>query len=89
MLNQLKLAGKFRDAAGIVLGDWGNSEPEEPEKSLSLEEVFEDMFRDIGKPVLKGYKIGHCKPNLTVPIGAEAFVDTCTRTLCILESAVK
>jgi muramoyltetrapeptide carboxypeptidase len=89
MLNQLRLAGKLRDAAGIVLGDWGDSEPKEPEKSLSLEEVFQDMFKNIGKPVLKGYKIGHCKPNITVPIGAEAFVDTCTRTLCILEQAVK
>lgn len=89
MLNQLRLAGKLNDAAGIVLGDWGDSEPKEPEKSLSLEEVFEDMFKDIGKPVLKGYKIGHCKPNLTVPIGAEAYIDTCARSFCILEPAVK
>lgn len=89
MLNQLRLAGKLNDAAGIVLGDWGDSEPKEPEKSLSLEEVFEDMFKDIGKPVLKGYKIGHCKPNLTVPIGAEVYIDTCARSFCILESAVK
>jgi len=89
MLTQLRLAGKLEDAAGIILGDWGNSEPEEPEKSLSLEEVFEDMFKYIAKPVLKGYKIGHCKPNLTVPIGAEAFIDTCARCVCILEPAVK
>ena len=89
MLTQLRLAGKLSDASGIILGDWGNSVPEEPEKSLSLEEVFEDIFKDIGKPVLKGFKIGHCKPNLTVPVGAEAFIDTCSRTVCILESAVK
>jgi muramoyltetrapeptide carboxypeptidase len=89
MLNQLRLAGKLRDAAGIVLGDWGDSEPKEPEKSLSLEEAFEDMFKNTGKPVLKGYKIGHCKPNITVPIGAEALIDTCSRTLCILEQAVR
>ncbi len=89
MLNQLRLAGKLKAAAGVVLGDWGDSEPKEPERSLSLEEVFEDMFRDIGKPVLKGYKIGHCKPNITIPIGAEAFVDTYARSLCILEQAVR
>lgn len=89
MLNQLRLAGKLRDTAGIVLGDWGDTEPKEPEKSLSLEEVFEDMFKNIGKPVLKGYKIGHCKPNITIPIGAEALIDTCSRTLCILEQAVR
>jgi len=89
MLTQLKLAGKFESAAGIILGDWGNSEPEEPEKSLSLEEVFEDIFRGIGKPVLKGLKIGHCKPNFTVPIGAEVSIDTCSKTVCILEPAVE
>lgn len=89
MLNQLRLAGKFKAAAGIVLGDWGKTEPEEPDKSLSLEEVFEDMFKNIGKPVLKGFKIGHCKPNLTVPIGAEAMLDTFAGSLCILEPAVE
>jgi muramoyltetrapeptide carboxypeptidase len=88
MLNQLKLAGKLEAASGIILGDWGNTEPEDPGKSLSLEEVLEDAFKDIGKPVLKGYKIGHCKPNLTVPIGAEALLDTACNSFCILESAV-
>lgn len=89
MLNQLRMAGKLRDAAGIVLGDWRDSEPAEPDKSLTLEEVFEDMFKDMGKPVLAGYKIGHCMPNLTVPIGAEAFIDTYAGSFCILESAVE
>lgn len=88
MLNHMRLAGKLEEAAGIILGDWGDTQPEEPEKSLSLEEVLEDAFRDIGKPVLKGYKIGHCKPNLTVPIGAMAELDTAGRSLRILESAV-
>lgn len=89
MLNQLRLGGKLRDAAGIVLGDWGNAQPEEPERSLTLEEVIYDMFHNIGKPVLKGYSIGHCKPNITVPIGAEAEIDTCSRCVRILEPAVK
>jgi len=88
MLTQLRLAGKLKDAEGIVLGDWGKSEPQEPEKSLNLEEVFEDIFKNIGKPVLKGLKIGHCKPNITVPIGVEVSIDTSTKTLCILEPAV-
>ncbi|HWQ30972.1 MAG TPA: LD-carboxypeptidase, partial [Negativicutes bacterium] len=79
MLNQLKLGGKLDGAAGIILGDWGNTEPEEPDFSLTLEEVLEDYFSDIGKPVLAGYKIGHCKPNLTVPIGARTVIDTCTK----------
>lgn len=89
MLTQLRLAGKLMDASGIILGDWGKSEPEDREKSLSLEEVFDDIFKGIGKPVLKGFKIGHCKPNITVPIGALASIDTETATVRILESAVR
>jgi len=89
MLTQLRLAGKLEAAAGIVLGDWGNPEPEDKDSSLTLDEVFSDILKDIGKPVLKGYKIGHCKPNLTVPIGTMACLDTCARSLCILESAVE
>lgn len=88
MLNQLKLAGKLEDASGIILGDWGDAAPEEPEESLTLEEVLADAFENIGKPVLKGYKIGHCKPNLTIPIGAGAVIDTCSKSCFILESAV-
>ncbi len=89
MLTQLRLAGKLRDATGIILGDWGDAKSGEPGESLSLEEVFEDIFKDIGKPVMKGFKIGHCKPNITIPIGAVASMDTCASAFCILESAVE
>ncbi len=89
MLTQLRLAGKLKDAAGIVLGDWGDTEPKEPEESLSLEEVFGDIFGNFDRPVLKGYKIGHCKPNLTVPIGVEACIDTGMKSFRILEEAVR
>jgi muramoyltetrapeptide carboxypeptidase len=81
MLTQLRLAGKLEAAAGIILGDWGNV--------LSLEEVFEDIFKGMDKPVLKGLKIGHCKPNITVPIGGSISIDTYSKTICILESGVE
>lgn len=89
MLHQLKLAGKFDAAAGIVLGDWKDCRPEDPDKSLSLQEVFFDIFSRLGKPVLSGYKIGHSRTNYTVPIGAAAYLDSTSKTFIILESGVK
>ncbi|WP_303740649.1 S66 peptidase family protein [Lutispora saccharofermentans] len=88
MLLQLKLGGKFKDAAGIVIGDWAGCVPEEGKESLAIEEIIEDIVVPCGKPILSGYKIGHCTPNITVPIGAEACIDCSDIRFAITEAAV-
>ncbi|SHI42018.1 S66 peptidase family protein [Lutispora thermophila] len=88
MLLQLKLGGKFRDAAGIVIGDWADCVPEENEESLTIDEIIEDIVVPCGKPILSGYKIGHCSPNITIPIGAQGFIDCENMKFSITESAV-
>lgn len=89
MLLHLKLGGKFKDAAGIVIGDWADCEPEEGKESLTIDEIIEDIVVPCGKPVLSGYKIGHCTPNITIPIGAEAYIDCSSMRFAITESAVQ
>lgn len=89
MLHQLKLSGKLEDASGIILGDWKDCCPRNPSRSLSLEEVFEDVFAGLDKPVLSGYKIGHCRTNYTVPIGAKVHIDSSSRIFSVLEAGVK
>lgn len=69
MLTQLRLAGKFREAAGIILGSFANCEAKNPEKSLTLEEVIEDIIVSAGKPAIKNLAAGHCLPTLTLPLG--------------------
>ncbi|WP_366247783.1 LD-carboxypeptidase [Terribacillus aidingensis] len=81
MLNQLKLAGKLDQAAGILIGDFTDCEAKDPETSLSFDQVLVDYLTDLEKPVLKGFRIGHCNPNITVPLGTEATMDTKTKTL--------
>lgn len=88
MLNQLRLGGKLKDAAAIILCDFRDCQPRQPQKSLKLEEVFEDMLTDLKKPVLCGYKVGHCTPQITIPIGVEAMVDSSKKELILLEKAV-
>jgi muramoyltetrapeptide carboxypeptidase len=88
MLNQLRLSGKLKDAAAILLCDFRDCQTKYSGKSLKLEEVFEDMLMDLKKPVLCGYKIGHCTPQITIPIGVRAMVDSSQKELILLEKAV-
>lgn len=89
MLNQLKMAGKFEDAAGILLCDFHQCVPNKRKLSLSLKEIIVDHIVSSGKPTLSGFTIGHCSPNLAIPIGVNAMIDTHSKTLTIQESSVR
>lgn len=83
LLNQLRMAGKLRDAAGIVVGDFSKTETKK-RWTLTLDEVFDHYFSNLDKPVVKGFKIGHCEPHFAVPLGVGAKLDGDNRTLTIL-----
>ena len=84
MLNQLRLAGKLQEAAGIVVGDFARAEPKKRKTTLTLEDVFQHYLGDLSKPVVSGFKIGHCEPHFGVPLGTEARLDGDFKTLTIL-----
>lgn len=84
MLNQLRMARKFDEAAGIVIGDFKNASPKKRKPSLTLDQVFNDYFSGLKIPVVKGFKIGHCEPHFSVPLGALARLDGDAKTLTIL-----
>lgn len=84
LLNQLRLAGKLREASGIIIGDFAKAEPSNPEKSLTLDEVFAHYFKDLGKPVVEGFQMGHCEPNIAIPLGVKGRLNANERTLTIL-----
>ncbi len=83
-LNQLRLAGKLNEASGIVVGDFARAEPKKRKETLSLEEVLQHYLGDLNKPVVSGFKIGHCEPHFAIPLGAEARLDGDSKTLTIL-----
>ena len=87
MLTQLRLAGVFERCEGIVLGSWERCEPEDPERSLTLLQVFKDIVAPCGKPVLMGFPAGHCLPTLSLPLGVEAVLDADAGTLTVTEAA--
>lgn len=87
MLIQLKLAGKLNDAAGIILGNWNNCIGKEPERSLTLMEVFNEIIAPCNKPTLYNLMVGHCKPMITLPLGINARLDAHSKKIFIEESA--
>ena len=84
LLNQLRLAGKLKDAAGIVVGDFSKIEPKPNRNTLTFDQIFEHYLIGLGKPVVKGFKIGHCEPHFAVPLGVKARLDGDNRTLTVL-----
>lgn len=87
MLTQLALAGKFDDAAGIILGDWNNCEASKHKVSLTLMEVFREIIVPFNKPTIFDLKAGHCNPKVTLPFGVKATLYADAGQLTIEEGA--
>lgn len=88
LLSQLRLAGKLEMLDGILLGKFSRCDAGTDEESLSLAEVFDDYFADLGVPVLQNFPAGHSSDNVTLPLGVEVELDADHRQLTILESPV-
>ncbi|TND10283.1 MAG: muramoyltetrapeptide carboxypeptidase [Bacteroidetes bacterium] len=88
MLTQLKLAGILTQVKAVVFGKCTKCDPEEPEKSLTLQQVFDDHLRKIDVPVFTNSSFGHTRDKFTIPVGAEAEVDAATGIIRLLEVSV-
>lgn len=87
MLTQLKLAGKFDNAAAVIFGKCEDCTPSGNVWDRSLGEVIQEVLGDLKIPVLSGLMIGHTAEQLTLPQGIKAELDADEATLDILESA--
>lgn len=76
MLTQMKLAGCFRNIAGLVLGHFEGCGISE-----DIVKIIRDIFQENEIPVLWGLEAGHGQPNLTIPLGVEAVLDADGLTL--------
>lgn len=82
MLTQLFYAGKFKNIAGLILGDFSISDNQEPlEKIRHHESVWLralEVTAQSGMPVWGGFPTGHCNDNLALPVGATAIMESDT-----------
>ena len=83
MLTQLRNAGKFRDCAGVILGAWTDCQPEYPEKTLQLPEIFEQLIAPAGKPCVMDFACGHVLPTVSLPMGRLCRLDASEGTITL------
>jgi muramoyltetrapeptide carboxypeptidase len=88
MLTQLRLAGKFEECEGIILGDFRDCNPQYEGVDQSLLQVFQDIIADVKKPTIYNFMAGHCNPKITIPLGVEAIIDADNGSVKIIESAL-
>jgi muramoyltetrapeptide carboxypeptidase len=91
MLTQLRLAGKLKDAAGILFGECLDCRPNDYKAStawnLTFGEVLDDRFAGLNAPVLEGLTVGHTDDQLTLPLGLHVTLDADKGQLIVAESA--
>ena len=80
MLTSLDLAGKFKDCAGIIFGDFCDCNKSSDE-DFELEELFLDIVSKYNKPCISNLKCGHCTPMITLPLGAYCELDATTKEI--------
>lgn len=79
MMNALALAGKFKDAAGVILGSWTGCKSEKKGsyngQDLPLNTVFEEIIKPFNKPTITNLRAGHNYPQPTLAFGTKVRVD--------------
>ena len=76
MLTQLRLAGVFDQAAGIILGTWSGCHSEKGYPgNQTLDDVINDVVKPAGKPTIKQLQVGHCSPIISLPFGVKTRLD--------------
>jgi muramoyltetrapeptide carboxypeptidase len=89
MFTQLRLAGKLKSAAGIVVGECKDCPPPGHDSAYSLGEVIDYLLGDLNIPVLYGLSFGHTIDQVTLPLGAMATLDADQQTLTVEEAGVR
>jgi muramoyltetrapeptide carboxypeptidase len=85
MLVQLKAAGKFRDCAGIILGYYTNCGAKQPENSLTMEQVFDELIVPEQKPTVMDFACGHSLPSLSLPLGKEVKLNSNCGSITVID----
>ncbi len=88
LLTQLEITGTLSSAAGIIFGKCAKCEAEEPDKSFTLQEVFQQKFGTLNLPVASGFNFGHVRDKFTFPVGAKATFDTADSSITLLNPCV-
>jgi muramoyltetrapeptide carboxypeptidase len=85
-IEHMRLAGKFEDCIGIILGECTNC----PEAyGTSYTDLINEVIVPLGKPLMTNLASGHGFYKAAIPIGARVNVNTFDNTITLLEAAVR
>ncbi|WP_047153462.1 S66 peptidase family protein [Aneurinibacillus tyrosinisolvens] len=85
-INHLKLAGKFDDCLGIVMGECTQCEPA---YGKTYNDLINDTIVPLGKPLMTNLATGHGVFKAAIPIGSRVNLNTMNNTLTVLETSVR
>ncbi|CDQ41274.1 MULTISPECIES: S66 peptidase family protein [Virgibacillus] len=84
-MNALKLAGKFDDCIGIVLGECTNCPTA---YGVTYEDFINNFVVPLGKPLMTNVATAHGIYKAAIPIGATANLDTVNNRLTVMEPTI-
>ncbi|KZS44284.1 LD-carboxypeptidase [Paenibacillus glucanolyticus] len=84
-LNDLKLAGKFRDCIGIITGECTGCQAA---YGKSYEDVINEFIVPLGKPLITNLATGHGLYKAALPIGALVNLDSILNTITVVEPTI-
>ncbi|MFC0187665.1 LD-carboxypeptidase [Fictibacillus aquaticus] len=84
-LNHLKLAGKFADCIGIIIGECTNCQPA---YGKTFDNVIDEFIVPLGKPLIANLASAHGVFKAAVPIGVNVNMNSDSRTLTVMEPTV-
>lgn len=71
MMHALKLSGKFKGLAGLVVGQMSDMQDNETPFGLSVNQIIADVVKGFDFPVLFDFPAGHSKQNEPLLFGAK------------------
>lgn len=84
MMHQLLMSGSLDNCAAIAAGDFTLPADDNDAADRSVDEVFFEIGERLGIPCIAGLPFGHIEDQWTVPLGAQAMLDTAAKSLHIV-----
>ncbi|AZS14003.1 S66 peptidase family protein [Paenibacillus lutimineralis] len=84
-LNHLKLAGKFHDCIGIIMGECTGCQAA---YGKSYEDIIKEFIVPLGKPLITNLATGHGVYKAALPIGATVNLDSINSSITVVEPTV-
>ncbi len=89
LLTQLHLSGSLNGVSGIILGKFCGDETDPLEQLRTEEFVWArvaELTRSLDMPIWGGFPVGHCRKNLTMPLGIVCTMNSAEASLHFLNS---